>query len=807
MSDTVNLVLYPEVQEGESVEEVKEKLQTTLNVDAATVDSWYSTEKPTAILKEVAADTAQKYVDAIMKCGAQCNLQDSGEDRSAWSLEKMTKADLKDLFICPSCEYEEYIDRGGKMEQCPECGLVIAKWEEKMREEAEKEKIRRRLMREHRLKGDEDAARQKKEDELERLRALELEIMKELGIKPPGPLWRLFERHTALMGFGLTAIVVVSTILVFRYVDTQLDDAAYQELVDAAPSAEIQAQAPVVASAVELTKNGNGEVLTEMAAATQAMQLGALNQERQQVVAATQQLMKGVQPEAFMAMAGNIQLPPPVAQLSPGEVQPAAVNLDTIGGVSGLQGLATFAPQDLTAMAPPLLEHGQETILAVLTEKQVITDALNPEADMVVEAIDEMDGSAIVNLMSEISKDQEWDQFLLSHVQQYVERGQIEEAARLADSIENAVVRIEAIGELMFYHQLNEAPSEVRVLNAQVRTNLEKIKDADARARVILELGERLAAAGSQSEPFESMDRVASMAADAQDPLEESYLNSRLAVAQMKAGDQAAAKRLLNKSVTLAARLPELSRRISAFTKLAQRYYDARNNTLASEILAEASVLAATELPYQARSVAFGEIALARAYMGDVPGARMAIDNAAEGEGKQQLIAKVAESLIGDGRYYEALAWMETLENEVEYSRLELRLSSALYYGGQVRDALNRMEQSAPRMQRIYELSERALLTSQYARFFSRLGQEDRSQEFFKDAEDISFQLQGRKGQVTLAMVALDRARVFQLGRAKAIIVDELTDSVVKDPVDTEIMAIERIAKNLLPEELFAEDD
>ena len=39
MADTVNLVLYPEVQEGADVAEVKEKLQTTLSVDAATVES------------------------------------------------------------------------------------------------------------------------------------------------------------------------------------------------------------------------------------------------------------------------------------------------------------------------------------------------------------------------------------------------------------------------------------------------------------------------------------------------------------------------------------------------------------------------------------------------------------------------------------------------------------------------------------------------------------------------------------------------------------------------------------------------
>ena len=73
---------------------------------------------------------------------------------------------------------------------------------------------------------------------------------------------------------------------------------------------------------------------------------------------------------------------------------------------------------------------------------------------------------------------------------------------------------------------------------------------------------------------------------------------------------------------------------------------------------------------------------------------------------------------------------------------------------------------------------------------------------WFEDAEKISEQLQGRKAQVNLALVALDRARVFQLARAKEIIVEELTDNVVKDPVDTEILSVERTIKNILPEGL-----
>jgi tetratricopeptide (TPR) repeat protein len=807
MADTVNLVIYPEVQEGVELEAVKQKLCKTLSVDAATVDTWYATEQPTAILKDVDEATATKYVEAIKQCGAQCNLQPSGEDKSGWSLEQMTKADIRDLFICPSCEHEEQLERGGKLEQCPECGLVIAKWEEKMREEAEKEKIRRRLMRDQRLKGDREAELDAKKKELERLKALELEIMKELGIRPPSQLWMIFERYTISLSFAITAVIIMATGVAFRYVDNYLDQMAAEELAAAAPSQEIQGIAPVVASAIELQQNGNGQVMSELANVTQQMH-GAQNESRQQIVQAAQQMMKGVDPGQFIAAAGQMALPKMNAKLSAGEIEPAPVNIDTIGGVSGLQGISNFTPTDLTSMAPPLLEHGHEQVLSVLTEKRVIRDAFNPEApDIIVDAIDEMDGSAIVELMSSISKDQEWDQYMLSHVREYVMEGDIESAEKLADRIKNPVVRIQGFGVVMEQHVLDENAADLKVLNARVRLDLQKIEDADARARVILELGHKMAAAGSEGEPYAAMEKVSALAADAEDRLEESYLTSRLAVAYLKVGDNAQAKRMLTRATGLAGQIPELPQRISAFTRIAQRYYDARNLTLAAEILSEASIIAATELEQQERSVAFGEIAVAQAYTGDFEGARMSIDNAGEGEAKQQLIAKVAESLIGEGRYYEALSWMETLTDETEYSRLELRLSSALYYAGRTREALNRMEQSAPRMQRIYELSERGLLTSQYARLFSRLGREDRANDLFNEAEKISEQLTGRKAQVNLALSALDRARVFQVGRAKYIMTNEVTDTVVKDPIDTEILSTERIIKNLLPADLYAEEE
>ncbi len=84
MAENVNLVIFPQIREGEEIDVVKERLCSTLSVDAATVDTWYATQSPTAILKDVDEVTGGKYADAINKCGAQCNLSAKTSPAGHW---------------------------------------------------------------------------------------------------------------------------------------------------------------------------------------------------------------------------------------------------------------------------------------------------------------------------------------------------------------------------------------------------------------------------------------------------------------------------------------------------------------------------------------------------------------------------------------------------------------------------------------------------------------------------------------------------------------------------------------------------
>jgi hypothetical protein len=108
-------------------------------------------------------------------------------------------------------------------------------------------------------------------------------------------------------------------------------------------------------------------------------------------------------------------------------------------------------------------------------------------------------------------------------------------------------------------------------------------------------------------------------------------------VANVQQANLEAGRRWFNHARSNAASITDISQRIAAFAHLARHYAAARNRNLASDILAEAQLLAATRLPARRRALAFADISLALGHIGDLQGAQLAIDNASVGHGRQQL--------------------------------------------------------------------------------------------------------------------------------------------------------------------------
>jgi hypothetical protein len=795
MSELYNLIFFPTVKPGEDEAEVKDRLASRLKVDQGKVESWFETGKPTLLLKDVAPDVADRYMQAILDCGGSCNMQPSGSDGKG-SLSLIPKPANVELFVCPSCEYEEELEPGESYEQCPKCDLVIAKWAEKQEEEKKKEEIRRRLLRDARFRDEGADEAQRKKDELAELRRLEAEIMKELGIKPPSKLWQMFSKRPVSISASVGILLVTLSSAISYYVSDYFDAQKEAEFMAAPPSEEIQQLAPAMAGAVGLQLSGNQQMVDELAQATQLLTGQGMN--AQALTKAAEQMMKGAGNSDFIEQANASTALKSSTPGGLGEPAPVSVNRDTLGGVVGLPGVDDLSTEQLAETRPGSVDHGFDEVSGVLTYKIQMPDPANPNGpDIMVDQIDRLDGSKVVALLKNLSKDLEWDHFLKAQVVYFLDDDRWSQASELADMIKNPGVRAEALIAAIERLARDDPYRDFKLPLARLGATLNDIESFDLRARYWLQMADKLVMAAVPDQPQDIFRRMSDLADDAKTPADRAMVLARLAVGYVRDADNGEAKRQFKTAMVAASSAPVLER-VKAFSKIANRYYDARNLTLAGEILAEAEVLAATELLTADRAAAFSSIAAAQLYQGDVVGAMNAIDNAATGAARQQLLAQQIAWLIDEGEIFQAQNLISRLTDPVLQQRLAVRLISRVANRHSQRKARALLAEYAPRPGAIANQTEEALLFSQFARLHLRLRQPDQAVKLFDDALAIADRLEGRKGAVTRGMIALDQARGLWIGRAKDTL-ERVTELIVLEPISSEIVATERTIKNQLP--------
>lgn len=797
MSDLYNLIFFPTVKAGEDEAEVRSKLSAKLKVDAGKVDQWFETGTPTLLLKEVAADVADRYMQAILDCGGNCNMQPSGGD-SKTSLSLQPKPTNVELFVCPNCEHEIELDPGQVIEQCPACDLVLAKWEERQEEERKKEEIRRRLLRDARFQNEAQSEEQRKKDELAELKRLEAEIMKELGIKPPSKFWQMFsQRPLSFSISGGILLVAVSSLISF-YVSDFLDSQAKEAVASEPASEEIQAISPMLVDSVGLQLSGNQAVVDELAAATQL--LSGQNFDAKGLTKAAEQMMKGAGNEGFIQQANATSALKTTTPGGLGEPAPVAVNRNTLGGVSGLPGIDEIPEEMRSEFRQGELTHGQESVIDVLSHQMQLPDPKNPNgADILVDKIDKLDGSALADLMKSLSRDLEWDRYLLSHVYDYLSIGRMDQAGELTNVINNPSVKIEGLLAEIDHLVQKDPDADLKFLIARFSIELNKIEGKALRARFWTRLATLLTQAGVADEPYTTLERVESIADDEGDPGVKAAVLAQLAVAQLETINVSKAQILFKQAMVEASKASTVADRIAAFGMIARRYYDARNLTIASEILSEAQVLAATELKTYERAPALTSIAAAQLYMGDLNGALQSVRNAASGSAREAILVELTSWMIDEGNLFVAQSLIQSLRKSESTYKMAIRLIGKIANEGDERKARAMLSEYSPEPSRISDPSERALILSQFARLHLRLRQPDSADQMFREAYSISDQLSGRKAAVTRGMIALDQARGLWVSQAKEAILD-VTESIVAEPISSEITATERVIKNLLPE-------
>jgi len=797
MADTFNLIFFPTTNPGEDEADVKEKLKQTLKIDDAKVNSWYATGAPTLLLKDVAHDVANRYQQAIHKCGANCNIQPSTGEKGSLSL--VPKKARTDYFVCPSCDYDEEIAVGQEIEKCPKCGLVIAKWEEKQREEREKEEIRRRLLRQARLTDEGDQQFQRQRDELERLRKLEREIMAELGIKPPGALWVFFEKHPFSVGITFTLVILVATVLGMSHFNNLMVQEAEAKVAAAEPSADMVEVAPVLAAAVQLRQTGNEEIVEEMAGVSQMMRGEANSHDA--IVEAAKNMMKGADATTFIAnAANNAGLSNAYTRVGEMENQALPVNLDSLGGISGLSGVKNFAGSDLKQLMPGQLESGHDDLVAVLSDRRRISNPADPDGPLLlVDRIEEMDASEVVAMMKGLAVDPEWDQYLLQGVASHLLKNEMAKAEDLSGQIKNPVVRAQALIQIMVKMSEINTSADLRPLMEQMDRVALAIKDVDARAALVQSLGESLTTVGHADQPFQTITRMEKVISDSSDAYTRAIYLSRLALLNLAVSEKLAARESFKRAESNASKISNQVTRLSAFALIAQRYYDARNTPLANQILNEAQRIAATELTTRDRGKAFASIALAQSHLGDTDGAMRSIANAGSGEGRTQLIRLLAEAQLDAGNTYRAQFFMDEIEGTDAFHELQSRLIAKLIHQGKERQAKSLLSQAVIQAKDIADASRSGLHLSRYARLYARVGDDGRAGQLFNDAARSGSRLVGRRADVNNAVISMNQARSLMLPASRSSMA-KISETFVRDSVESEFMSIQRIVINQLPE-------
>jgi len=666
------------------------------------------------------------------------------------------------------------------MEVCESCGLIIAKWEQKRLAEKERERNRKRQLREAQLKERAAADEERKKEELERLISREDELRKELGIKGQGKFLQLFERQPLFFSIVIFGLIILVTATLSQAYNRYLEDEARQVLLAQEATVQMTNLAPAMAAAASLQQTGNQQIISEMAEVAKVLRGQETGNAREVAEAATL-MMKGVGSEEFLRLTAESQVTAdsPMAS-SADQITPVNLGDDN----TALTGIEEFSAGNLPSV--PGFGSATEQIFDLFAmPDMIVADENNPDAPP-MNAVDQLDGSELVTLLKFLHEDPEWSHFLQRQASILIQEDRVEDAEEIVMQIGNPAIKIGVFVELVRTMMRQDRPLDAKVYRARVNLELDRLENFEVKAKLISEMAGTLAAAGDKSQPGAAIGQIEEMIETSIGNYEKAIIESHLAIIHLHAGQIPQARSSFVRAVNSAGRIESMVDRLAAFCRIAQRYYDARNTTLANEILSEAARLAGKGFAAEESARVFAEIALAQGYIGDLNGAYISIRNTGGSKAQNQVLRRLAEYLIGTGEYYKAMQVRDKVVDPIVHTRLSLQLASALIGAENNAFARQVLDHVADQTQVIDDSMERSLLVSKMAKLFARLEYTEVSERHFHQA--LMLPLNGRKGDITKASIAMDQAHALMFPQSQRTI-DLIQNPMVSEPVAAALVA------------------
>lgn len=203
--DTLYDVILFGVQENRDIEEVAQTIAQKFSITQSKAEQLLSNQ-PVVIKRSVPREAATRIEQVLTRAGARANCKPSTSSESPLELVPMEKPKL----VCPECGFKIELEGKEPPSQCPQCGLVFAKYEKVQERQKEAAIIRERLERAQAMREEEARRQQLAREEEERRKALEAQIRKELGlpavVDTKAKLWSS-AAATLLLGVGLGASI------------------------------------------------------------------------------------------------------------------------------------------------------------------------------------------------------------------------------------------------------------------------------------------------------------------------------------------------------------------------------------------------------------------------------------------------------------------------------------------------------------------------------------------------------------------------------------------------------------------------
>ncbi len=131
MESRFRVTFQGKLKTGYTVEQAQQNIAALYKVPISKLDGWFS-GKCITVKKGIDYTTAQKYQQALEKCGIICNIEPLATPSSAplQSASKEKTPPPQQSIICPKCGFEQPYTQ-----ECGHCGVIIHKYLERKKQE------------------------------------------------------------------------------------------------------------------------------------------------------------------------------------------------------------------------------------------------------------------------------------------------------------------------------------------------------------------------------------------------------------------------------------------------------------------------------------------------------------------------------------------------------------------------------------------------------------------------------------------------------------------------------------------------